>query len=41
MQAMKAMGVEHMRWRSIKAPDDVHSKAVISHMQGMAYERIR
>ena len=36
---MKARAVEHVRWRSIKALDDIESKAVISRMHGFAYER--
>ena len=41
MQAMKARGVEHVRWRSVEVPDDIDSKAKILRMQGIAYERMR
>ena len=35
MRAMKARGVEHVRWRSVEVPDDIDSKAKISRMQGL------
>ena len=34
MRAMKARVVEHVRWRSVKEPDDIDSKAMISCMGG-------
>ena len=37
---MKTRGVEHVRWRSVQVPDDMHSKAMISRMQGIAHERM-
>ena len=39
VRAMKARGVEHVRYRSVNTPDDIESKAKISRMRGIVYGR--
>ena len=40
MKAMKARGVEHVRWRNVTIADDMSLRAVVSRMQGAAYARM-
>ena len=40
VRAMKARGVEHVRYRSVDTPVDIHSRAKISRMQCIAYTRM-
>ena len=40
VRAMKARGVEHVRYRSVNTPDDIESKAKISRMRGIVYNHM-
>ena len=40
IKAMKARGVEHVRWRSVDVPEDIGSKAEIYRIRQHVHERV-